>query len=77
MTTRVQITTDWVDPAERSSVTDLEALIMNLDSSEAWEHGCNSTDMRHELGSRGWYEGTCELGHYLVINLDRLGLAAA
>jgi len=71
---QVQITSDWVSGADRSSIEELEKLISNLDASDAWRHGCNSTDMRQELASRGWYEGTCDLGRYLVLNLDKLRL---
>ena len=71
---RVQITDDWVEGPGRSSVHDLDELVMNLSASDAWQHGCNELDMRQELASRGWYEGTCDFGHYLVLNLERMQL---
>ena len=48
---RVQITDDWVEGPGRSSVHDLDELVMNLSASDAWQHGCNELDMRQELAS--------------------------
>jgi hypothetical protein len=70
----VQITTDWIDKDDRNQLTELDSLISNMEASDAFEHGSNSIDMREQLESRGWYEGTHGTGRYLVVNLDRLEL---
>ena len=70
---QVQITDDWVEGEGRSMVIDLDELIMNFASSDALNAG-DEIDMRRELELRGWYEGACEFGRYLVLNLARLSL---
>lgn len=76
MTMRVQITDDWAPPGQRSNLSDLDMLLSNITASDGWNSSRDPIDMENELTSRGWYEGTCEFGRYLVINLDKLGLAS-
>ncbi len=59
---------------EPATVMDLETLIRNFNKTGGWQFRHNETDMRYELDSRGWYEGTHDNGHYLALNLDKFGL---
>jgi hypothetical protein len=64
----------YVSDGELSLTTTLEKLIANLNQNGGWKYRHNAIDMRDELNSRGWYEGAHEFGHYLVLNLNKLGL---
>lgn len=69
----------WIQYAsdgEYTALMQLDDLIDNFDTSGGWQFGHNQTDMRTELAERGWYEGTHDCGHYLVLNLDRLELTS-
>jgi hypothetical protein len=52
----------------------LDVLIRNFNMTGGWQFRHNEADMRHELESRGWYEGLHDCGHYLVLNLSKLGV---
>lgn len=59
---------------EGPAVMTLEQLISNFNESGGWQFRHNESDMRHELESRGWYEGSHDNGHYLALNLNKLRL---
>jgi hypothetical protein len=59
---------------EGRGVMPLDDLIGNFDCNDGWQFRHNEADMRDELETRGWYEGTHDFGRYLVLNLDKLGL---
>jgi hypothetical protein len=59
---------------EQSAILSLDELIGNLNANDGWQFRCNEEDMRHELLSRGWYEGLNDNGHYLVLNIAKTEL---
>ncbi len=59
---------------EGPCVMRLENLIASFDETGGWQFRHNESDMRHEMDSRGWYEGIHDNGHYLAVNLDKLNL---
>ena len=61
---------------EQTGIMTLADLIANFNENGGWQYRHNETDMRYELESRGWYEGHNDFGHYLVLNLKKLGLQA-
>lgn len=67
---RVLYTGDNEGPA----VMRLQTLIDNFNVSGGWQYRHNEEDMRLELDSRGWYSGLHDNGHYLALNIDKLGL---
>src|SRR5262245_61843171 len=60
---------------EGTGIMDLDQLIANFTDNDGWFARHNAEDMRDELQSRGWYEGLHDNGHYLVLNLAKLGLS--
>lgn len=60
---------------EIHAIMELDELVTRFDQNGGWKFRHNETDMRDELSSRGWYEGLHECGRYLVLNIDKLGLA--
>jgi hypothetical protein len=59
---------------EGPSVMTLQTLIDSFNLSGGWQYRHNEDDMRDELDSRGWYSGLHDNGHYLAINIDKLGM---
>ena len=59
---------------EGPALMQLDELLANFDSSNAWEHRATKEDLTFEVNNRGWYEGLHENGRYLVVNLDKLQL---
>lgn len=59
---------------EGPAVMRLQVLIDSFNEIGGWKFRHNETDMRYELDSRGYYEGLHDNGHYLAINIDKLGL---
>jgi len=58
---------------EEPTLLPLETLICNFDFTGGWCDYHNAEDMRCELASRGWYEGTHANGRYLVFVPGKLG----
>jgi hypothetical protein len=69
----------YTSDGEQPCTMQLDTLIANFDESDlcGWKYRHNETDMRNELASRGWYEGEHDFGRYLVLNIDKFGLATA
>jgi hypothetical protein len=64
----------YMSDNEARTIMPLATLIANFDMTGGWQFRSNESDMRHELESRGWYEGLHDCGRYLVLNLAKLDL---
>jgi hypothetical protein len=58
---------------EKPTLLPLATLILNFNQNDGWKYHACAEDMRHELSSRGWYEGVHDNGHYLVFLPTKLG----
>jgi len=70
----------YTSTGEYAGVMALDDLVANFNAGNAWaEMDQTEADLRSQLAEEGWFEGTHDCGHFLVLNLDRfapLGLTA-
>jgi hypothetical protein len=61
----------YMSDGEDNAIMDLDDVLANFRDSGTKFY---EDDIRAELASRGWYEGTHECGRYLILNIDKTEL---
>jgi hypothetical protein len=66
----------YISDGEQTTIMPLADLIANFNANDGWRNFASAEAMREEIEGRGWFEGEHDFGHYIAIDVAKIGEAS-